>query len=75
MNPEALTERIKPYADSIIIDRMNYASKTVNIYRQLKLERWLDDGFIENIIYRLKKDLLKSLLASADAVKCLTLEV
>jgi DNA repair photolyase len=55
MNPEALTERIKPYADSIIIDRMNYASKTVNIYRQLKLERWLDQGFIEGIIYKLKK--------------------
>lgn len=59
MKPEALVERIKPYADSIIIDRMNYASKTVKIYRQLKLERWLDDGFIENIIYRLKKGFAK----------------
>lgn len=58
-NPEALAKRIKPYADSIIIDRMNYASKTVRIYRQLKLERWLDDVFIENIIYRLKKGFAK----------------
>lgn len=54
-NPEALAKRIKPYADSIIIDRMNYASKTVRIYRQLKLEKWLDDGFIGEIIQRLKK--------------------
>ncbi len=55
MKPEALVARIKPYADSIIIDRMNYTSKTIRIYRQLKLERWLDDGFIEEIIQRLKK--------------------
>lgn len=59
MNPEALTERIKPYADSIIIDRMNYMSKTVRIYRQLKLERWLEDAFIENIIYIFKKGFAK----------------
>lgn len=55
MNPEALSEKIKPHVDSIIIDRMNYASKTVNLYRRLKLEKWLDDGFIEKIIQRLKK--------------------
>jgi DNA repair photolyase len=59
MNPEALVERIKPYADSIIIDRMNYASKTIRIYRQLKLEKWLDDEFINSIIYRLKKGFAK----------------
>jgi DNA repair photolyase len=55
MKPETLVERIKPHVDSIIIDRMNYASKTIRIYRQLKLERWLDEGFIEEIIQQLKK--------------------
>lgn len=59
MNPEALVERIKPHTDSVIIDRMNYASKTVKIYRQLKLEKWLDDNFIDSIIYRLKKEFAK----------------
>ncbi len=59
MSPETLVEKIKPHADSIIIDRMNYTSKTIRIYRQLKLEKWLDDGFIEGIIHRLKKGFVK----------------
>ncbi|MDO8745665.1 MAG: DUF5131 family protein, partial [Candidatus Brocadiaceae bacterium] len=32
MNPEALSEKINPHVDSIIIDRMNYPSNTFTIY-------------------------------------------
>jgi DNA repair photolyase len=55
MNPEALSEKINPYVDSVLIDRMNYISKTLRIYRHMNLKRWLDDYFMEGIIHRLKK--------------------
>lgn len=55
MNPEALLDNIIPYADSVIIDRMNYASKTLTIYRRMNLSKWIDQGFIDDIIQRLKK--------------------
>lgn len=54
MNPEALLEKIISYADSIIIDRMNYTSKTLKIYKHMNLSKWLEDDFIENIIRRLE---------------------
>ena len=54
MNPEALLENINPHVDSIIIDRMNYTSKTLKIYKRMNLNKWLEDGFIENIIQRLE---------------------
>ncbi|MBI5192519.1 MAG: DUF5131 family protein [Nitrospirae bacterium] len=54
MNPDALLEKIVPFAGSVLIDRMNYTSKTVNIYRSMNLSRWLDRGFTDNIIQRLK---------------------
>lgn len=54
MNPEALLENINPHVDSIIIDRMNYTSKTLKIYKRMNLSKWLEDGFIENIIQRLE---------------------
>ncbi len=57
MNPVALVEKIAPYADSVLIDRMNYTSKTVSIYRSMNLTRWLDRGFTENIIQTLKNGL------------------
>ncbi|MDD5434277.1 MAG: DUF5131 family protein [Nitrospira sp.] len=55
MNPDALLEKIVPFADSVLIDRMNYTSKTVSIYRRMNLTRWLDRGFTDDIIQRLKK--------------------
>ena len=55
MNPEALSEKINPYVDSVLIDRMNYISKTLRLYRRMNLKRWLDDSFVEGIIHRLKK--------------------
>ncbi len=54
MNPEALLENINPHVDSIIIDRMNYTSKTLKIYKRMNLSKWLEDGFIEKIIQRLE---------------------
>ena len=54
MDPEALSEKISPYIDSIIIDRMNYTSKTLNIYQRMNLNKWLDKGFVDDIIQRLK---------------------
>jgi DNA repair photolyase len=55
MNPEVLCERIMRYVDYVFIDRMNYVSKTEYIYSQLKLQRWLDKDFVEDIIRRLRK--------------------
>lgn len=55
MNPEAFSERIRPYVHHILIDRMNYVSKTLKIYRYMNLNQWLDDGFIEGIMHRLEK--------------------
>jgi len=54
-NPEALAEKIKPYADSILIDRMNYLNKTVGLYRRHHLTEWLEEDFIDEVIDRLRK--------------------
>jgi len=54
MNPEALSEKINPHVDSIIIDRMNYTSKTLKIYQRMNLTQWLDKGFVGGVIQRLK---------------------
>ncbi len=54
MNPDALSEKLSPYVDSVIIDRMNYTSKTVSIYKRLNLGRWLDSEFVDAIINKLK---------------------
>jgi len=57
MNPEAFVEKIYPYAHSVLIDRMNYVTKTQRIYRQMNLDRWLDDQFVEGVIRKLKAGL------------------
>ena len=56
-NPESLAEKIKPHADSVLIDRMNYPRKTIGLYRRHHLTEWLEEDFIEEILYRLKKAL------------------
>ena len=53
-NPESLAKKISPHVDSVLIDRMNYPSKTVNLYRRHNLAEWLDPGFIDWILERLK---------------------
>jgi DNA repair photolyase len=55
MNPEELTEKIHPYTSSVLIDRMNYISKTSKIYKHMNLNRWLDKDFIDTIIDKLKR--------------------
>jgi DNA repair photolyase len=55
MNPEALSERINPYVQSVLIDRMNYVSKTLMIYKRMNLKRWLDDSFLGEVIDSLRR--------------------
>lgn len=55
MDPEVFAAMILPYADSVLIDRMNYVSKTVALYRRLALDQWLDDAFLRDILARLEK--------------------
>ncbi len=59
MNPEELAAKISPYVNDVLVDRMNYVSKTREIYRKNKLDMWLDTGFTFNIVQRLKKALDK----------------
>jgi DNA repair photolyase len=54
LNPEALAEKIEPYIQSVLIDRMNYASKTSKIYEARKLKQWLNFDFVDEIIQRLE---------------------
>jgi DNA repair photolyase len=55
LNPERLAKMLRPYASSILIDRMNYKNKTTWLYRKYHIEKWLDNNFTENIISRLMK--------------------
>jgi DNA repair photolyase len=53
-NPEVLAGKLRPHVDSVLIDRMNYLSKTVHLYRRHNLTEWLDPGFIDRILWRLE---------------------
>lgn len=57
MNPESLAKQIRPYVGSVIIDRMNYIAKVKWLYEKYHIEKWLDEGFIDGIILRLKRSL------------------
>ncbi len=57
MAPERLAKMIAPYADRVLIDRMNYIDKTKWIYRKHKMEKWLSPEFTEEVIAQLKKSL------------------
>jgi len=54
LNPEALAEKIGPYIQAVLSDRMNYASKTRKIYEARKLKPWLEYDFVDEIIERLE---------------------
>ncbi len=54
MNPELLARKLRPHVDSILVDRMNYISKTRKIYRERKLDEWLDYDFGDEILERLQ---------------------
>jgi len=55
MNPDSLAKQIRPYADSILIDRMNYINKTKWLYRKYGIEQWLDKEYTEKVIARFRK--------------------
>lgn len=57
MNPEVLSEKIGRYADSILLSRMNYLSKTAHLFKKLDMMQWLDKSFAEEIKARLRKRL------------------
>ncbi len=53
MNPRLLAEQVGPYAGSVLIDRMNYADRTRWLYRQHRIEKWLDEEFIDGVVSEL----------------------
>ena len=55
MNPEVLCEKLADYVDYVFIDRMNYITKTRPLYKQYKLDGWLNREFSSGIIERLEK--------------------
>jgi DNA repair photolyase len=65
MNPERLAKQIRPYAHRILIDRMNYVSKTRKIFTQMGFTQWLEDAFADDIMMR-----LRSVLAGKDICLC-----
>ena len=50
MQPPLLAESIRPYVGRVLIDRMNYLSKTLRLYRALRLTQWLDSLYIDRIV-------------------------
>lgn len=53
----SLAKKIKPYVNRVIIDRMNYPDKTRWVYRKNKMEQWLDDDFVDEVISGIKRRL------------------
>jgi DNA repair photolyase len=54
MNPESLAGQISPFVNRILIDRMNYVSKTGWLFRKYRIEQWLSEEFAGAEINRLK---------------------
>ncbi len=57
MNPAVLAKTLHGHVDRVLIDRMNYTSKTVGIYRSHHIEQWLDPGYVSGVIKELVKRL------------------
>jgi DNA repair photolyase len=57
MKPETLARMIRPHVNRVLIDGMNYLSKTSAIYTRKNMGQWLDPGFVEEVITRLKNAL------------------
>ncbi len=54
MDPEILADKVRPHVERVLIDGMNYPSKTKALYRRLMLDEWLDGAFVDGVIGRLK---------------------
>ena len=57
MDPEVLSEKIGKYADSVLISRMNYVTRTAHLFKKLDMTQWLDKGFTEALKTRIRKSL------------------
>ena len=55
LHPDELLRSIRPYVHHVFIDRMNYASKTTALYRQMGLEQWLSGDFLEETLRSLRE--------------------
>jgi DNA repair photolyase len=49
MHPDTLADRIRPYVHRVMIDSMNYPSKTQALYRTHGFDRWLDPAYIGSV--------------------------
>ncbi len=63
--PERLAALLRPWADVVLIDAMNYQGKTRAIFRRLGQERWLDAAFTDGV-----KQRLRAALAGVDVTLC-----
>lgn len=54
MDPRALSARIGPYVNRVLIDQMNYVGRTRALYRKLRIEEWLDRDFLAPVIETLR---------------------
>jgi DNA repair photolyase len=50
MSPQRLAERLGPYVNRVMIDRMNYLSKTTALYRAHRLDQWLDSAYVNSVV-------------------------
>jgi DNA repair photolyase len=57
MRPDMLAKRIRPYTGRVMIDCMNYPSKTTAAYRTHGLDLWLDPGHVSETIDALRHSL------------------
>jgi len=61
MDPVKLARAVAPHVSSVIIDTMNYKSRTAGLYRRLGLQRWLTDEFAADTVERLVEKLREAL--------------
>ncbi len=57
MSPEILGRKLGPYVHRVLIDRMNYPSKTKGTYCRKGHVRWLDKDYVDGVMMRLRKSL------------------
>jgi DNA repair photolyase len=59
MNPDRLADSVAPFANSVLVDRMNYAWKVSQTYSAHRLDYALEDAFFEEMECRLVRHLSK----------------
>ncbi len=57
MHPDTLVQKIRPYAHRVMIDSMNYPSKTIGVYRAHRLDQWLRPDYVTSVIEVLRRGL------------------